>query len=337
METPYLFRVNDRDRRALFEAAQEATGWPSYVLEKDYHVTLVLRVLFEELKPRYQKADIPTPFLFKGGTTLSKVFECITRMSEDIDLSLHRDFLGHPEPEEVSRSQFDKYLKRLNDSAQETIRSNLQPALEEQLKRFHPDFSVEIINDGMDMEVLYPQTMATQENFSGYIKPRVLVECGGRAGFEPHARHTISPMALSALGISDDQCQVEVLGCDRTFFEKLTAVHEINNRAQAEMTERQSRHLYDLVSINNEFPQYIDNRDLLAAVVEHKKLYFRRSSANWEQAVPGTLTILPRGVVKEQFREDWSKMEDMFPGGLPYTFDELMRQVGAIEKRVNAL
>lgn len=40
--------------------------------------------------------------MFKGGTSLSKVFEVINRFSEDIDLSLAPAFLGLDEPEAVA-------------------------------------------------------------------------------------------------------------------------------------------------------------------------------------------------------------------------------------------
>ena len=52
------------------------TGIALNMLEKDYYVTMVLR----ELVKRDHN------FIFKGGTSLSKCFHCISRFSEDIDL-----------------------------------------------------------------------------------------------------------------------------------------------------------------------------------------------------------------------------------------------------------
>ena len=95
---PYLFSLNNKDRVDLFLAAGTETGLPAYVVEKDYYVTLVLKLLFEQLKPDCL-GKTATPFMFKGGTTLSKVFGCIDRMSEDIDLSLDMKLLGHPAPD----------------------------------------------------------------------------------------------------------------------------------------------------------------------------------------------------------------------------------------------
>ena len=228
MAAPYLFQLSDSDRVDLFEAAATETGWPAYVLEKDYYVSLLLRLLFEELKPLHQQ-ETQTPFLFKGGTTLSKVFNCIDRMSEDIDLSLDRSFLHHPDPDEPeSNTQLKRRLEQVKRSARETIRSTLKPFLEHHLHELDSQFHVEIIHEGMDLEVQYPRALRANAYATKYIRPRVLVECGGNAGFEPHDQHTIQPASLAALGIDEDHCRVDVMGSDRTFFEKLTALHELN-------------------------------------------------------------------------------------------------------------
>jgi predicted nucleotidyltransferase component of viral defense system len=56
------------------------------IIEKDFWVSWLLAVLFSS---RFANA-----LVFKGGTSLSKVFGVIDRFSEDIDLSLAPDFLG---------------------------------------------------------------------------------------------------------------------------------------------------------------------------------------------------------------------------------------------------
>ena len=109
----------------------------------------------------------------------------------------------------------------------------------------------------------------------------------------------------------------------------------INNRGEPALGERQSRHLYDLVALHRAFPEHVHDRGLLGEVVEHKRRYFRRASANWAEACPGTLKIVPEGEVAERLREDWQQMDDMFPGGLPCPFDELLEEIGRIDDIVN--
>lgn len=68
------------ERRALaFEQAATQRAVSAVVIEKDFWVCWLLSVLFS------QPALAPH-LVFKGGTSLSKVFGVIDRFSEDIDL-----------------------------------------------------------------------------------------------------------------------------------------------------------------------------------------------------------------------------------------------------------
>ena len=74
-------------RHLLFSEAETETGIRFEIVEKDYWVVWTLERLFSisELKPH---------LTFKGGTSLSKVYRVIDRFSEDIDVSIEKDFLG---------------------------------------------------------------------------------------------------------------------------------------------------------------------------------------------------------------------------------------------------
>ena len=61
----------------VINEASEQTGIPSAIVEKDYYVTMILKLL------RTKNSDI----VFKGGTSLSKCFHLIDRFSEDIDIT----------------------------------------------------------------------------------------------------------------------------------------------------------------------------------------------------------------------------------------------------------
>lgn len=73
----YLHENKDDFLEAIATVAA-AKGITSQIVEKDYYVTLLLRLLAENL-----------PFIvFKGGTSLSKCHHVIKRFSEDIDLTI---------------------------------------------------------------------------------------------------------------------------------------------------------------------------------------------------------------------------------------------------------
>jgi len=71
----------------VFEQAAAGLAGQSVILEKDFWVSWLLGLMFSQ--PEL------APFLvFKGGTSLSKVFAVIDRFSEDIDLCLLPEFVG---------------------------------------------------------------------------------------------------------------------------------------------------------------------------------------------------------------------------------------------------
>lgn len=74
----------DREAALTTVAARYEIDTPS--VEKDWWVTAVLRALFQTSFAPY--------LLFKGGTSLSKGWQLIHRFSEDIDISLSRDWFA---------------------------------------------------------------------------------------------------------------------------------------------------------------------------------------------------------------------------------------------------
>ena len=75
------------DRRELFRETAARRNLPPALVEKDFWVCWTLLQLFTI--PAF-KGHI----VFKGGTSLSKVFGAIQRFSEDIDLILDYEMLG---------------------------------------------------------------------------------------------------------------------------------------------------------------------------------------------------------------------------------------------------
>jgi predicted nucleotidyltransferase component of viral defense system len=88
-------RMKPGDRRDLFtEAAARRGNISAVVIEKDFWVCWTLKHIFA-LGPA------PAQLIFKGGTSLSKVYGVIERFSEDIDLSLS-PFMKVDETEEAA-------------------------------------------------------------------------------------------------------------------------------------------------------------------------------------------------------------------------------------------
>lgn len=72
-----MYLHEDRDTfSSIIEQVSNKRGKSLIIVEKDYYVTLILKLLAEQLPN----------CVFKGGTSLSKGFHVINRFSEDIDI-----------------------------------------------------------------------------------------------------------------------------------------------------------------------------------------------------------------------------------------------------------
>ena len=102
--------LSDKDKRAYFEVAAADLNVMPQLIEKDFWVCWMLKILF----------SLPASgshLTFKGGTSLSKCYDVIRRFSEDVDVSIERTFLsseGAIEPKkEESNKENQRRLERL--------------------------------------------------------------------------------------------------------------------------------------------------------------------------------------------------------------------------------
>ena len=100
------------ERNALFTKTAEQKGISPEIAEKDFWVCWTLLQIS-------RLTGLPK-IIFKGGTSLSKVFGIIKRFSEDIDLVIDRHELGfnneNDPANQEARSKRDKTLTNLKVS-----------------------------------------------------------------------------------------------------------------------------------------------------------------------------------------------------------------------------
>src|SRR5438132_13988690 len=109
------------ERRLYIEQAALRRNLSPVILEKDFWVCWLLGILFE--------SEFAGSLVFKGGTSLSKVFGVIERFSEDIDLSLSPAFLKLPEAG-TSRNQANKWMIRAEAACGAAVQNQIGPAME---------------------------------------------------------------------------------------------------------------------------------------------------------------------------------------------------------------
>lgn len=329
-----FFDLSSNEKSKILRAMSVQLDRSPTVLEKDVWVCWVLETLF----------TMPgrLPMAFKGGTSLSKVFGAISRFSEDVDITLdYRGLDGKFDPfaEGVSKNKLKNFSENLKSFVSTHVHGMVVPhfhaAIDQQFDS--NSLRIEVSDDGEQMRIHYPTTLETPGD---YVGNSVLVEFGGRNITEPNEQHEIKPdIADHVADLEFPRSLVSVLAPARTFWEKATLMHVECQRTEYRATAaRLSRHWYDLSMLANQSigKAAISNRDMLADVVKHKKVFYSASYANYDACLIGQLKLIPNEDSLKTLREDFQRMIDaeMFFGERP-DFDEIIDSLRTLETEVN--
>lgn len=156
-----------RERIVMLQQTALREHLPQTAIEKDWWVTVVLKALF--------MTEAAPAMLFKGGTSLSKGWHLIERLSEDVDLAIDHSFFG---VNGTNKSQRDKLRKK----ARAYIVEELSFQLDEKMKELGAcDYRVESVTTKEDGTVIDSDKDPTSilvwyepvcEEQIGYIPPR---------------------------------------------------------------------------------------------------------------------------------------------------------------------
>jgi hypothetical protein len=332
--------LTDKDKRAYFEVAAADLNIMPQLVEKDFWVCWMLKVLFS-------LPEVGGHLTFKGGTSLSKCYNVIKRFSEDVDISIERSYLapGHTiEPDKSeSNKENQKRLKELHDVSKTKIDDVVLPGLKKAIARAIPDeskWSIELDPDdpyGQTVLFVFPHAMTIST--VNYIRSSVKIEMGARADHWPVEDARVVPYVANVPAMKDMQgAAVRVLAAERTFWEKATILHMIYHYQEEKgVPLRMSRHYYDIFAMAGSpiYERALKDIALLKHVVDHKILFFKANWAHYEQATPGSLRLLPRQDQMSTLKNDYRQMQQMFFEEPP-TFDEIMARLKEVEERINA-
>jgi predicted nucleotidyltransferase component of viral defense system len=281
---------------------------------------------------------------FKGGTALSKVYQAITRFSEDIDVTIdYRDIDPQAPQLDVIRTSNER--SRLRDRLQGRlavyVHQFVKPHFERQIAEQFPDgerIRLDVDATGEKFELQYKS--ALDEGFV-YLRDHVLIEFGGRNTTVPsHNMHVAVDMAPVVQTLTFPEATVTTLAAERTFWEKATLIHAENQKmALRPRYDRWSRHWYDLAQMAGQDIglQAIAQRELLQSVVEHKKVFFYAGDANYDACVTGGLRLVTnRPELLAMLQADYAEMvaSSMFYGETP-TFSEILDRLKSLEAAIN--
>jgi hypothetical protein len=333
-----VLKLTAPQRAELFNAAAQKLGIGPVALEKDFWVCWTLRELFS-------LPGIGDHLIFKGGTSLSKVWRAIQRFSEDIDISLSRQWLsfgGEQDPErQDTRKKQGRKLGELATACAHKLQGDILPALRARAIAALGDqgWSLEVSPaDPQGLLFRYPTSLPALPG-TEYIAREVRIEGGARSDFWPADDRTIQPYVAEAYPqvITDASVPVRVLSIERTFWEKATILHaEANRPAEKPTPGKFSRHYADLAALADhaDAKGALVRADLRARVVEHKQVFFPAAWANYEKAVPGSFRLVPSDARLAQMGADYREMQVMYFGA-PKSWAEIVARLHLLEDEIN--
>lgn len=325
--------------RAINEAAARRSVAP-IIVEKDFWVCWMLSVLYE--------SPFANSLVFKGGTSLSKVFGAINRFSEGIDLSVSTEFLELAEPGGHSRSQSNKWMSRAEAACAEAARETFLPKLEqlvettlEPLKEKTAQKWLEfLIDEASNSPVILFHYPTTQPTGFEYLKRSVKLEFGSLTEQRPVGNYPIKPWLADDFPklFPDWKCDVVALEIERSFWEKATILHvEYHRPADKLMPDRYSRHYADTAALakHPDGQRAVKLSDIRQQVVAWKARFFGSAWARYDLAVPGTFQLVPADHRIDSLKRDYQAMRNMY-FFVPPSFDEIMSTLAELESQINA-
>jgi hypothetical protein len=328
MITEYMALAAERKTQLLSQTAARM-GVDPVIVEKDLWVSAILGILFTHPKTKDR-------FIFKGGTSLAKVYGAIQRFSEDVDLIMDWRLLGiggrdsDPWDAERSRTKQDRFNKALGTKTEEYLRATFVPFLRAEL----PDAVTVSVSDSVDQGVVigYPAVYT-----SDYVQDGVLLEIGSLASWVPSVWKTIVPDVSRHYPqvLGDEAIPVRVTTAERTFWEKVTIAHQIAYSNKG-IPPRYARHYYDIVMLSHSGVAAAALQDvgLLRSVAEFKERFYPSRAARYNLACPGTIRILPGEDRLKELARDYRNMTTMFYG-TPPDWHALVEELRRLEQSIN--
>jgi len=327
-----FFNLSNEQRKVVIEqtSAKMDDLFPQ-IIEKDLWITTILQLIFS--------LPFADKLVFKGGTSLSKVWNLIQRFSEDIDLSVDRqlfDMQGN-----LTVKQIKKLRKQSSLFMKETFCLELRKAFEkhdlQQLLAVEPQPDGEGNKTYPEPRKIFIRYQSLFDDIS-YLNSEIVLEIGARALFEPTAKREVKSVISETLNI-DTNIENNLINTavpEKTFIEKAFLLHEIFTGSGRMLANRKSRHLYDLEKMmDEEFAiTAVTNNQLWNTIRRHRQKFTHISGVNYADDIRTNISLIPPATVINDWRQDYETMQLTMIFGKSVTFDELILRIKELEERI---
>lgn len=295
----YLHR--DREKfRDIIEQAADSSGRTPAVVEKDYYVTLILKLLSEQLDK----------CVFKGGTSLSKGFHVIDRFSEDIDITFN---------EHIGESRRKKLKNVVLKGISEELGMPVANWEDTQSDRDYNAylFSYESVFGLQDDRL--PQYVKLETALGSYSFPTQAVEIRNYIGDYLERRGRTDLAEQFSLG----RFSMNLQSLERTYIDKVFALCDYYLQGRS---KRCSRHLYDIYKLTPLIKFDDGFAVLIEEVREHRSRMQVCPSAKDTVDVPA---VILKFCDNSFYREDYQAVTSYFAADA-VSYDEAIGQMRVI-------
>jgi len=323
-------RDNLDELDVLVDQTANELGLPAQFVEKDFWATEVLRAATINRSVLLKDGTrAPVTFLFKGGTSLSRVFKLVERFSEDIDLLAVF-------PEEASIKAKDKVLKEIVTATAEHLRLS------------QTDVTPGSSTTGVKRNTTFHYPTSRE---SDGTKEGVLLELGTRGGLYPASTHKYrSMLADFAINTLNEDVNswaefadfdVPVLAPERTLLEKIAAVHDSAERKNTEKLSKHGRHFYDIARLlaDSDVIASLDTLGLTGVVelVDDINKHSDEAGFTWSSRPPGGFAdspaFDPNSEIFPVIQTGYESSKDLI-FGTPVPLNEVIAIVNANRERL---
>jgi hypothetical protein len=267
-------------------------------IEKDYWITRSLQQLSRSSSVEYA--------IFKGGTSLSKIYHIGSRFSEDIDIAIVKD-------DDVSDAKLKNIIRITQKSMSAGLEELVKPGLTSKGSRYRKVyFSYPLI------EGLLP--------IGGLLSGQLLIEINSFANPIPYAKHTVSNFIREYFvksGYNDiisefdmDSFEINVLDKRTTLIEKLVSIirFSMSDNVKVDLSSK-IRHFYDLyyLCMDSECIAFIESDDFMDTfnqLFEHDRKLFK-NPIGWQQR------MLTESVLITDLQGVWNVLKSKYMQELP--------------------
>jgi hypothetical protein len=296
--------------KEIIELVVDDTGRAAVVIEKDYYVTMILRLLSQKL----------SNVVFKGGTSLSKGFKAINRFSEDIDITFD-EHIG-----EARRKKLKNVILRGISEELKMPISNWQNIQSDRDYNAYY-FSYKSVF-GLEGDIML-SSVKLETALGSYAFPTEIVPIGSYIGdfLIKKQRNDLAEKFML------NEFQMKLQSIERTYIDKIFALcdYYIQNKSK-----RYSRHLYDIYKLTKQIDFGDSFMKLYEEIREHRKKMAMCPSAQDGENVPNLIRTF---CDNDFYKEDYQAITNYFSEDFVAYEDTInqMRKLADIIERYNKL